>query len=98
MVIIGSFEQLLIYIGFALNIFPWLAVFGVFLARRRKIGEAGAFRVWGYPVVPLFYLISSLGLMFINYLNRPLESTAAVLTVLAGIPCYFIWVRGLKKP
>ncbi|MCJ7679293.1 MAG: amino acid permease [Candidatus Aminicenantes bacterium] len=98
MVIIGSFEQLLIYIGFALNIFPWLAVFGVFLARRRKIGEAGAFRVWGYPVVPLFYLISSLGLMFINYLNRPLESTAAVLTVLAGIPCYYIWVRGIKKP
>ena len=98
MVIIGSFEQLLIYIGFALNIFPWLAIFGVFLARRRKIGEENAFKVWGYPVVPLFYLISSLGLMFINYLNRPLESTAAVLTVLAGIPCYYIWIRGVKNP
>ncbi|MBW1717925.1 MAG: amino acid permease, partial [Deltaproteobacteria bacterium] len=49
MVLIGSFEQLLVYIGFALNIFPWLAVFGIFLARKRHIGNANAFKVWGYP-------------------------------------------------
>ncbi|MFW6128715.1 MAG: APC family permease [Candidatus Aminicenantaceae bacterium] len=97
MVIIGSFEQLLIYIGFALNIFPWLAIFGIFLARKRRIGNSQAFKVWGYPIVPGFYLISSLFLMVINYLNRPLESTAAVITVLAGIPFYFIWIKKFSK-
>jgi APA family basic amino acid/polyamine antiporter len=96
MVIIGSFEQLLVYIGFALNIFPWLAVAGLFIARKQGIGEKNAFKVWGYPYVPLFYLATSLFLMLINYLNRPLESTAAVLTVLVGIPCYFLCVKGLK--
>jgi len=96
MVLIGSFEQLLVYIGFALNIFPWLAVFGIFLARKRHIGNANAFKVWGYPAVPVFYLASSLFLMIINYLNRPLESTAAVVTVLLGIPCYFIWIKGFS--
>jgi len=96
MVLIGSFEQLLVYIGFALNIFPWLAVFGIFLARKRQIGNDNAFRVWGYPVVPVFYLVSSLFLMAINYLNRPIESTAAVVTVLIGIPCYFIWIKGFS--
>ncbi|MBD3414924.1 MAG: amino acid permease [Candidatus Aminicenantes bacterium] len=93
MVLIGSFEQLLVYIGFALNIFPWLAVFGIFLARKRQIGNSNAFKVWGYPVVPGFFLVSSLFLMAVNYLNRPLESTAAVVTVLIGVPCYFIWIK-----
>ena len=97
MVLIGSFEQLLVYIGFALNIFPWLAIAGLFIARKQRIGEKNAFKVWGYPYVPLFFLTASLFLMIINYLNRPLESTAAVLTVLAGIPCYFLWIKKLGK-
>ncbi|MCP5047776.1 MAG: amino acid permease, partial [bacterium] len=33
MVILGTIEQLLIYVGFALSIFPWLAVVGLFKAR-----------------------------------------------------------------
>ncbi|MFO7981607.1 MAG: amino acid permease [Candidatus Aminicenantes bacterium] len=97
MVLIGSFEQLLVYIGFALNIFPWLAVFGIFLARKRHIGNHNAFKVWGFPVVPAFFLVTSLGLMVVNYLNRPLESTAAVVTVLLGVPCYFIWIKGFSQ-
>ena len=97
MVLIGSFEQLLVYIGFALNIFPWLAVFGIFIARKRHIGNHNAFKVWGYPVVPIFFLVTSLGLMLVNYLNRPLESTAAVVTVLLGVPCYFIWIKRFSE-
>jgi APA family basic amino acid/polyamine antiporter len=97
MVLVGSFEQLLIYMGFALNIFPWLAVFGLVLARKRsRGGEAAVFRTWGYPATPVFYLAASLGLMAVNYLNRPLESTAAVVTVLAGIPVYILWL-GRKR-
>ncbi len=97
MVIIGSFEQLIIYIAFALNIFLWLAVMGIFLARNKKVGEELAVKVWGYPFVPLFFLAVSLILMVFNYLNRPLESSAAVLTVLFGIPCYLLWVKGVGK-
>jgi APA family basic amino acid/polyamine antiporter len=97
MVLIGSFEQLIIYIAFALNIFLWLAVMGVFLARKKKVGEESAVKVWGYPVVPVFFLLSSLVLMIFNYVNRPLESSAALLTVLFGIPCYFLWVRTVGR-
>lgn len=96
MVVIGSFEQLLIYIGFALGIFPWLAIAGLFLARRRHEGDGTAVRTWGYPVVPIFFLTSSLVLMVVAYFNRPVESSAAVLTVLLGVPCYFLWVRSVK--
>jgi APA family basic amino acid/polyamine antiporter len=97
MVVIGSFEQLLIYIGFALNVFPWLAIIGLFFARRKKIGEETVVKVRGYPLVPLFYLFSSLLLMIIAYIHRPLESTAAILTIVSGIPIYFLWENHVRK-
>ncbi|MBP2681127.1 MAG: amino acid permease, partial [Candidatus Krumholzibacteriota bacterium] len=98
LVVFGTFEQLLVYIGFALGIFPWLAVSGLFIARRRKIGDASAVKVPGYPLVPVFILASTLALMAIAFANRPVESTAAVLTVLSGIPLYFLWVRIIEPP
>ena len=55
MVIIGTFEQLIIYISFALSIFTWLAVFGIFLARKKEVGENKVVRVWGYPFTPAFF-------------------------------------------
>lgn len=93
MLLAGSFEQLLVYLGFALGIFPWLAVAGLFLARKRRIGEPSAAKVPGYPFVPLLFLGVTLGLMVIAYIGRPLESGAAILTVLAGVPCYCLWTR-----
>ena len=91
MVIIGSFEQLLIYTGFALHLFPWMAVLGLLLARKRGLGDETAVRIRGGPLVPLFFLVSSLFIMVINAMNRPIESAAALGTVLAGIPLYVIW-------
>ena len=93
--LIGSFEQIIIYVEFALLIFPGFAVAGLFVARKEKIGESMAVRVTGYPVVPLFFLICSLLIMIVAYINRPLESTAAVITVLIGIPIYYIWAKNM---
>ena len=89
-VALGSFEQILVYIGFALNLFPWLAVVGLFLARRRRIGEETAVKVWGYPVLPIFYLASSLVLMGVAFVNQPLESSLALATVALGAAGY-LW-------
>jgi len=97
MVIIGTFEQLIIYISFALSIFTWLAVYGIFPARRKFIGEANVVKIWGYPVTPVFFLLSTFVLMIITYINQPLESTAAILTVGVGIPFYFLWSKITKQ-
>ena len=96
LVIIGSFEQIVIYVQFALLIFPLFAVGGLFIARARQIGESTAAKVPGYPVVPIFFMFCSLFIMIIAYINRPLESTAAVVTVLIGIPIYLVWAKSMK--
>jgi APA family basic amino acid/polyamine antiporter len=96
MVAAGSFEQLLIYIGFALGIFPWLAIAGLFIARRRSIGDHGAVKVPLYPLPPITFLITTLSLMVVAFLGRPVESSAALVTVAAGIPFYFLWVKAVR--
>ena len=96
MVVTGTLEQIMYYVGFALGVFPWLAVVGIFLARKKGIGDTSAARVWGYPVVPVFYLISSLGLMIVAFTNRPFASTVALITIALGVPCYYLWVKGIK--
>lgn len=102
MVVFSSIEQLVVLLIFALNVFPWLAVLGVFIARRRRIGESTVVKVPGYPALPLFFLASTLLLAVVAYVNRPVESTAAVLLVLAGVPAYYLWrritARGPARP
>jgi APA family basic amino acid/polyamine antiporter len=93
MVLVGGLEQLLVFLGFALGIFPLFAVAGLFLARRRGIGDAQAVRTPGYPWVPAFFLASNFTLLVVAFCNRPLESSTALIAVLLGIPSYLLWTR-----
>jgi APA family basic amino acid/polyamine antiporter len=90
MILLGTFEQLLVYIGFALSLFPVLAVAGLFIARQRRIGETSVVRVWGYPIVPLFFIVTNILIMYFAFASRPLESLVAIATVMAGIPIYYL--------
>jgi APA family basic amino acid/polyamine antiporter len=96
MIVSGTFEQLLTYIGFALGVFPWMAVAGVFLLRRREPTRERPYRVWGYPLVPAFYLVAVAWIWGVALVNRPGPSLMALATVAAGIPAYALTAR--RKP
>jgi APA family basic amino acid/polyamine antiporter len=88
MVISGTFEQVLTYMGFALGIFPIMTVFSLFKLRRRNPESV---RMPGYPVTQVIYILTGFLILVLSYLERPMESSVAALTVLAGIPAYFIF-------
>lgn len=85
MVLLGSFDQILTYMGFALGLFPILAVIGLFRLRRQGTAP---FRTPGFPAVPAVYILTGAAILVLSYLERPLESSIALLTVAAGIPAY----------
>jgi len=94
MVLIGSFEQLLTYLGFALGIFPILAVVGVFkLKRQEKLAGAPG----GTPLAAVFFIVTSILMLVLSLLERPTESLIAIATLLLGIPLYFFVFRGERK-
>ena len=93
MILTGTFEQLLIYIGFALGIFPLLAVAGVLVLRHRQPQRERPYRVWGYPLVPLFFLVVMVAVLIVGFVNSPKPSLIALATVAAGVPAYWLTVR-----
>ena len=96
--LLGTFDQILTYMGFALGIFPLLAVLGIYRLRRRPDAPprpssawAGLGRAWAPPL----YVAASFGILTLAFLERPLESSIALATVAAGVPAYaFFRARG----
>ncbi len=94
MVISGTFDQILTYMGFSLGIFPILAVIGVF--KLRKTGKS-SYVMPLYPAVPIVFVLASVSILILAYLERPVESSIALLTVMTGIPIYSIFNRKKHK-
>jgi len=93
MVLSGTFDQILTYMGFSLGIFPILAVAGVFKLRARSRNEQ---MKKGFPVHLIIYLFFGLTILLLSYLERPVESSIALATALAGIP-FFYYFRSKKR-
>ena len=89
----GTFEQILTYMGFALGIFPILTVIGVLKLRK---DQPAAIRMAGFPFTQIIYVATGVGILVLAYLERPVESSIALLTVITGIPAYFLFKRTTK--
>jgi APA family basic amino acid/polyamine antiporter len=95
MVLFGTFEQLLTYMGFSLGIFPLLAVLGVF--KLRRTGRS-AVKLPGYPVASAVYILVGAAILVLAFLRKPVESLVAIGTALAGIPVYLWFKRASGRP
>jgi APA family basic amino acid/polyamine antiporter len=99
MVLFGTFDQILTYMGFSLGIFPLLSVLGVFKLRR---SNQSVHKLPGFPLVPLFYILMGTSILVLGFLERPFESSIALLMVLIGVPVFLIFKKSRtaqgKKP
>ncbi|MCJ7446494.1 MAG: amino acid permease [Bacteroidales bacterium] len=89
----GTFEQVLTYMGFALGMFPVLTVAGVFKLRKNN---PEALKLPGYPYTQIIYLIVGIMILFLSFLERPMESSIASLTVIVGIPAYYFFKKTVQ--
>jgi APA family basic amino acid/polyamine antiporter len=92
-VLLGTFEQLADAFVTAIVPFYALAVASVYALRKRPDYDP-AFRVPGYPVVPLIFIVST-AMLLINAIIDPSSrwQTLGVLGgILIGIPVYFVTV------
>jgi len=97
-VLAGTFEQLADTFVTAIVPFYALAVGSVFVFRRR-VGYQPPFRVPGYPVVPLIFIVATIMLLG-NAIIDPVSRvpTLAVLgVILLGIPIFFLTGRARRE-
>jgi len=93
-VLTGTFEQIITFLSFSLGIFPILAVLGVF---KLRIEKQSILKMPGYPILPALFIILSLIILVLAYLERPVESSIAIGVILAGIPVFFMLRRYNSK-
>jgi basic amino acid/polyamine antiporter, APA family len=93
LVLLGTYEQLFTYAIFAAWVFYALAAFAVIVLRHKMPSRVRPYRVWGYPLVPLVFVLAAVWFLVNMLLERPAEAGWGCLILLAGIPVYIIWKR-----
>jgi basic amino acid/polyamine antiporter, APA family len=92
MILTGTFEALIYYIGFALILFAALATAGMVRLRRRAGWKLLPAVSWGYPLLPAIFIAASVWMLLYTAALRPRESLLGLLTMLAGALAYR-WIR-----
>ncbi|HLH39901.1 MAG TPA: amino acid permease [Bryobacteraceae bacterium] len=90
----GQYEQL-----YTLVIFPSWILYGmtaasVIVLRRTRPNLERPYRVLGYPVVPLFFVLVASALLYSTFRTSPRESGMGLTVIILGLPFYFQWKRG----
>jgi amino acid transporter len=90
-VLLNDFQQLAD--KFILGIWPFyaLAVGAVFVLRRTRPELPRPYRTWGYPVVPILFLLASVGMIVNALWTDPMNTGVTFGIILLGIPVYVAW-------
>jgi APA family basic amino acid/polyamine antiporter len=89
----GTFEQLLTYVVFVGWIFYALGAIAVFVFRRARPDAERPYRVPGYPVTPLLFVLSAAAIVGNTIVSQPVRAAIGIGVVLVGAPAYLIWRR-----
>src|SRR5271165_6629062 len=87
------YSNLLDYIISAALIFYILTIAGVFRLRKIRPQAERPYRAFGYPIVPLLYLVSAGVILAVLFAYRSATTIPGVVIVLIGIPVYFAFKR-----
>ncbi len=85
------YSNLLEYVVFAVLLFYVLTLLGLFALRRKQPDAERPYRVWGYPLVPLFYVVGASLVVIALLVYRTQTTWPGVLLVVTGVPVYFLW-------
>ena len=95
LVMLGTFSELLTYVVFTGWIFYGLAGASIFVYRKRTPAGFSGYRVPGYPLTPLLFILAA-GAVVVNTVvaklqESPLRTSMAIGLIALGVPAYYIW-------
>jgi APA family basic amino acid/polyamine antiporter len=87
------YSNLLDYVVFAALLFYALTIVGIFVLRRRRPNAERPYKAFGYPLVPLLYIVAATGIMVVLLLYETQTAGMGMVIVLLGLPVYWLWHR-----
>ena len=89
----GQFRELYTLVIFPSWILYGMAAASVFVLRKRQPELPRPYRVWGYPIVPLIFVVVTLMLLYSTLISSPRESGIGLGLIALGWPFYGYWKR-----
>tara|TARA_B110000438_G_scaffold22951_1_gene20889 strand:+ start:1118 stop:2431 length:1314 start_codon:yes stop_codon:yes gene_type:complete len=96
-ILTASFEQVLVYAGISLIITSTLTVFSLFILRIKEPDLHRPYKVWGYPFIPLIFLIVNIWIIFYSIMETPFESLIGIGIILLSTLSFFIIPKFIKS-
>jgi APA family basic amino acid/polyamine antiporter len=93
LLVIGRFQALFSLAIFAEWFFYALTASTVFIFRRREPNAIRPYSVWGYPVLPLLFIVSAIVLLIFSFADQPRNSIVGTIIILLGIPLHYAFQR-----
>ena len=90
LILTSSFDRVLTYMGFTLNLFTLLTVAGLIVLRIKQPNLPRPVRMWGYPWTAVVFLLIGLWILVYGVIYKPVESVAGLATVLTGLIVYWL--------
>jgi len=87
----GTYGNLLDYVIFAVLIFFTLTILAIFVLRVKRPDIPRPYKAFGYPVIPAFYVLTTLFIMVILLIYKPNYTFAGLGIVILGIPVFYLW-------
>jgi basic amino acid/polyamine antiporter, APA family len=92
LLVLGRFQQLFELTVFAEWLFYMLTATTIFIYRRRQPGIPRPYRVWGYPLLPLIFILCSVVILVSSFGGNVRGSLIGSALILLGLPL-FEWIR-----
>jgi APA family basic amino acid/polyamine antiporter len=93
----GKYGDLLDMISFVVVMFYILTIAGIFILRKQRPEADRPYKAFGYPVLPIIYIIMGLTFCILLIIYKPRFTWPGLLITLAGIPIYYLAVSRQKK-
>jgi APA family basic amino acid/polyamine antiporter len=87
------YGNLLDYVISAALIFYILTIAGLFLLRWKRPDAERPYKAFGYPIVPLLYILGALVILIVLFVYQTATTWPGLIIVLTGVPVYFLWRR-----
>ena len=92
LLLVGRFQQLFELAIFAEWLFYLLTTTTIFVYRRRIPAAERPFRSWGYPVLPVLFIVAAAVLLYYSFASNLRSSLLGTLIILAVYPCTWCFV------
>lgn len=95
----GSFDTLTDYVVFGSWIFYALITSSIFVFRRKYPDIPRPYKAFGYPVIPVVFLLVAGWLLISTVINSPGQSLTGIFLIILGLPVYYYLTKnGDKTP